>query len=69
MSVSLLLTIPEAAAELRVSKTRMYELISGGEIPTCDVGTGKRSRTRVPRKALERYLDGLTTSRPHRNAS
>lgn len=70
LPATLLLTVPEAAEELRISESRMYELISRGEIPTCDVGTGaQRSRTRVPRKALEAYVDERTTVRPLRSAS
>jgi excisionase family DNA binding protein len=47
------LTVPEAARELRIPRTRCYELISRGELPAVRVGA--RS-IRVNRKELERFL-------------
>lgn len=47
------LTVPEAAEELRVPRTRCYELIARGELPA--VRIGERS-IRVNRKELERFL-------------
>lgn len=60
---TLVLTIAEAAEELRVSEMTVYRLISAGDLDTCDVGTGRRARTRIPRAALEAYVAGRTTSR------
>ena len=47
------LTVPEAAEELRIPRTRCYELIQRGELPA--VRIGERS-IRVNRKELERFL-------------
>jgi excisionase family DNA binding protein len=47
------LTVPEAAVELRLPRTRCYELIQQGELPA--VRIGERS-IRVNRRELERFL-------------
>ena len=47
------LTVPEAAAELRIPRTRCYELIQRGELPA--VRIGQRS-IRVNRQELELFL-------------
>jgi excisionase family DNA binding protein len=47
------LTVPEAAEELRIPRTRCYELIQQGELPA--VRFGERS-IRVNRRELERFL-------------
>jgi excisionase family DNA binding protein len=47
------LTVPEAAQELQIPRTRCYELIQRGELPA--VRIGERS-IRVNRKELERFL-------------
>jgi excisionase family DNA binding protein len=47
------LTVPEAAEELRIPRTRCYELIQRGELPA--VRIGERS-IRVNRHELETYL-------------
>jgi excisionase family DNA binding protein len=47
------LTVPETAEELRVPRTRCYELIQRGELPA--VRIGERS-IRVNRRELERFL-------------
>lgn len=65
----LLLTIPEAADELRISENSMYRLISAGLLQTVDVGTGRQSRTRISRAALEAFIAGRATERPTRTAS
>lgn len=49
----LLLTIPEAAARLGVSRSTMYRLIRSGDIEILTV----RTRQRVRPSALERYVD------------
>jgi len=46
-------TVPEAAEELRIPRTRCYELIQRGELPA--VRIGERS-IRVNRAELERFL-------------
>ena len=47
------LTVPEAAKELRIPRTRCYELIQHGELPAVRIGV--RS-IRVNRAELERFL-------------
>ena len=47
------LTVSEAAVELRIPRTRCYELIQRGELPA--VRIGERS-IRVHRQELERFL-------------
>jgi len=47
------LTVPEAAEELRIPRTRCYELIQRGELPA--VRIGERS-IRVNHQELERFL-------------
>ena len=47
------LTVPEAAEELRIPRTRCYELIQRGELPAVRIGA--RS-IRVNRQELERFL-------------
>jgi excisionase family DNA binding protein len=47
------LTVPEAAEELRLPRTRCYELIQRGELPA--VRIGERS-IRVNRRELEKFL-------------
>jgi excisionase family DNA binding protein len=49
-----LLTVPEAASILRVSRNSAYELIARGEIPAIRLGR----RLRVSRAVIERLLDG-----------
>jgi excisionase family DNA binding protein len=47
------LTVPEAAEELHIPRTRCYELIQRGELPA--VRIGERS-IRVNRRELEKFL-------------
>ena len=47
------LTVPEAADELHIPRTRCYELIQRGELPA--VRIGERS-IRINRQELERFL-------------
>jgi excisionase family DNA binding protein len=47
------LTVPEVADELRIPRTRAYELIQRGALPA--VRIGERS-IRVNRRELERFL-------------
>ena len=48
-----LLTIPEAAHEMRVSRTTVYRLINAGRLPIVHVATVTGgARSRVPRHAI-----------------
>ena len=57
---TLLLKIPEVMARLAVGQTKVYELMSSGELRSVKVG---RSR-RVPNDDLERFMAELDDSRP-----
>ena len=52
-SVKSWLTVPELAEELKIPRSRAYELIARGELPA--VRIGERS-IRVNRAELERFL-------------
>ena len=57
----LLYTIPEAASALRISRTKLYELLDSGDVESVYIG---RSR-KIPAEALRIYIDRLrTTHRP-----
>ena len=58
---TLLLKIPEVMARLAVGQTKVYELMSSGELRSVKVG---RSR-RVPSDDLERFMAELDDSRPN----
>lgn len=47
------LKVPEVAEELRIARSRAYELVADGEIPAVKIGRS----VRVSRKELERWLD------------
>lgn len=46
------LKVPEVAEELRIARSRAYELVGTGEIPAVKIGRS----VRVNRKELERWL-------------
>jgi excisionase family DNA binding protein len=52
---SLLLTVEEAAALLRIGRSRVYDLIASGEIESVKIGGSRR----VPRDAAEAYVRRL----------
>jgi excisionase family DNA binding protein len=47
------LTVPEAAEELRIPRTRCYELIQRGELPAVRI---EERSIRVNRRELEKFL-------------
>jgi len=51
----LVYTIPEAAAALRISRTKLYELLDMGEIESFHIG---RSR-KIPADTLRDYIGRL----------
>jgi excisionase family DNA binding protein len=55
-----LLKIPEVMARLAIGQTKVYELMSTGELRSVKVG---RSR-RVPMEDLERFIDDLDDTPP-----
>ena len=54
-SEPLVYTIPEAATALRISRTKLYELLDSGEIESVHIG---RSR-KIPTVAVRIYIDRL----------
>lgn len=56
MDENMLLTVPEAARLLRVSRAFAYELIARGELPVLRLGR----RVLVPREALEQHIRAAT---------
>ena len=47
------LKVPEVAAVLRIARSRAYELVAGGEIPSVRIGRS----VRVNRQELDRWLE------------
>ena len=61
MTGSLLLTIPETAAELRCHKDTVYELIHSKALKAVDIAKpGSRSKTRVRRDDLIEFIESRT---------
>lgn len=52
---AILLTVEEAAQRLRIGRTKMYSLISTGEVKSVTIGTSRR----VPAEALTEYVSAL----------
>lgn len=57
-SLTLLLTIEEVAEQLRLGRTRTYQLVMSGQIQSVTIGR----RRLVPRESLKVYVDGLISS-------
>ena len=47
------LKVPEVAKELRIARSRAYELVANGSIPAVKIGRS----VRVSRRELERWLE------------
>lgn len=50
------LSVLEVAKRLGCSKDHVYRLITDGTLPSLDIGRGGRSKTRIPAKNLEAYI-------------
>ncbi len=62
----LLYRLEVAADLLSIGRSKLYELIAAGEVPTVKIGRS----TRVPAESLEAYVERLrTTAGAHRAAS
>ncbi len=57
MSNPLLLSVEEAAAELRIGRSRMFDLLRRGYVLSVKVGGSRR----VPYDSLRAYVDRLVT--------
>ncbi|MBR7838856.1 helix-turn-helix domain-containing protein [Actinospica durhamensis] len=58
-SEPLLYTIPEAATALRISRTKLYELLDSGDVESVYIG---RSR-KIPAEGLRIYVQRLRAQR------
>lgn len=57
MSERILYRVPELADAIGCSKTKAYELVNKGEIPSVKIG----NMLRVPAAALKRFIEERTT--------
>lgn len=55
-----LLTIPEVAAELRVTRSTVYRYIHEGLLPTTPIGP--KRLTRITRSALNAYIESCSNA-------
>lgn len=51
-----LLTIPEFAKRLGVSRATAYRIVADGLVDRTDVGRGGKPKTRISERALAKYL-------------
>ena len=54
----LLLTVNEAAALLGIKRTKLYELLAAGVLPSVRIGSARR----IPASAVGSYVDSLLRS-------
>jgi excisionase family DNA binding protein len=54
---TLLLTVEEAARQLRIGRTRMYHLVTTGAVGSVFIGRLRR----IPLECLDRYVKSLMT--------
>ena len=59
--MSRLLKIPEAAAELSIGRSRLYELLSAGDIKAVRIGS---RGVRVPQSELDRFVTERLAEKP-----
>ena len=57
---ALLLRVPEAAAQLGISRAKLYELIAAGKLPAVKVGGCRRIRA----ADLRDFVDHLSERQP-----
>ena len=56
---SVLMTIPQVVQALRLSRTKVYDLINSGQLPVIRIGRSVRVRS----TDLDRWVKSLTDSR------
>ena len=54
------LKVPEVAKELRIARSRAYELVANGTIPAVKIGRS----VRVSREELDRWLKNQRVAQP-----
>ncbi len=59
--MSRLLKIPEAAAELSIGRSRLYELLQAGEIKAVKIGS---RGVRVPSSEIDRFIAERLADKP-----
>ncbi|MGH8876776.1 MAG: helix-turn-helix domain-containing protein [Stackebrandtia sp.] len=64
-ATEIVLTVEEAAERLRIGRTKMYSLVSKGEIESVQIG----SLRRIPVSALHLYVQQLVTQQNNRIAA
>jgi excisionase family DNA binding protein len=52
---TLLLTVEEAAGQLRIARSRVYDLINSGQLKSKKIGASRR----IPYEALAEYVTSL----------
>jgi excisionase family DNA binding protein len=57
----LLLTVPDAAAALSISRSKLYELLAAGLVRSVRIDGSRR----VPLRALEAYVESLISQEAH----
>lgn len=60
---SSLLSMRQVAARLGFGRTKTYELLVSGEIPSVRFGHGPKARYRVDAQVLERWIAAQSTTR------
>ncbi len=50
-----LLNVPEACEQLRIGKTRLYQIMNAGQIKAVRIG----KRTLIPAASIEEFINGL----------
>jgi excisionase family DNA binding protein len=58
---TVLLKVPEVLERLAISQTKLYELLSSGELRSVKVGRARR----IPSHELERFIAELDDARPN----
>lgn len=61
-----LMTVDEAAKELRVNPRKIYQLIQSGELIAANIGTEDRKIFRIARSDLDAFLQSRK-QKPHDN--
>ncbi len=60
-SPRLLLTVPDAAAALSISRSKLYELLAAGLVRSVRIDGSRR----IPLQALEAYVESLLAQEDH----
>lgn len=61
-----MLTIPEVAGRLGISRTSVYDLIAKGRIPAHDISSGGKPRLRVEESELTDFIKSTKVIIPPR---